>query len=53
MFDLPREFSTADLPDVIPLVCPQCNSRVGMKYPRGLDIYCEDCGWPDSDFDDN
>ena len=31
--------------------CPQCGSECGLKYPRGLEPYCEDCGWPDSDFD--
>lgn len=30
--------------------CPQCGSTTGVKYPRGLNAYCEDCGWPDSDF---
>ena len=32
--------------------CPQCGSSTGVKYPRGLEPYCEDCGWPDSDFDE-
>ena len=31
--------------------CPQCNSPTGIKYPRGYPKYCEDCGWPDEDFD--
>lgn len=30
--------------------CPQCKSETGVKIPRGLTIYCEDCGWPDEDF---
>lgn len=30
--------------------CPQCNSWEGLKFPRGLGPYCEDCGWPDDDF---
>ena len=30
-------------------VCPQCKSGTGIKIPRGLPIYCEDCGWPDDD----
>ncbi len=30
--------------------CPQCNSWEGLKFPRGLEPYCEDCGWPDEDF---
>ena len=29
---------------------PTCDSGTGMKYPRGLDPYCEDCGYPDDDF---
>ena len=29
-------------------VCPQCGSWEGLKWPRK---YCEDCGWPDEDFD--
>ena len=29
--------------------CPQCQSYTGVKIPRGLPIYCEDCGWPDED----
>lgn len=32
--------------------CPQCHSVSGIKMPRGLPIYCEDCGWPDEDFID-
>lgn len=31
--------------------CTQCNSETGLKYPNGSEPYCEDCGWPDSDFD--
>jgi len=31
--------------------CPQCNSDTGIKYPRNDTAYCEDCGWPDEDFD--
>lgn len=30
--------------------CPQCQSDTGIKIPRGMDAYCEDCGWPDEDF---
>lgn len=30
--------------------CPQCNSWEGLKFPRGLEAYCEDCGWPNEDF---
>lgn len=34
-----------------PMTCPQCT--VGdIKIPNGYDIYCEDCGWPDEDFDE-
>lgn len=36
--------------DVI-IPCPQCNSWIGLKYPRDSKCYCEDCGWPDEDFD--
>ena len=32
--------------------CPQCGSDTGIKMPTGCDPYCEDCGYPDSDFDD-
>ena len=32
--------------------CPQCESISGVKIPNGLPIYCEDCGWPDEDFND-
>ena len=28
-------------------LCPHCKSDTGLKYPRGLKVYCEDCGWPD------
>ena len=31
--------------------CPRCGSPTGYKYPRGLTPYCEDCGYPDEDFD--
>jgi uncharacterized Zn finger protein len=34
-------------------ICPQCGSVEGVKIPRGLPAYCEDCGWPDEDFDHN
>jgi predicted RNA-binding Zn-ribbon protein involved in translation (DUF1610 family) len=33
--------------------CPQCGSDTGIKVVNtnntsaGVDIYCEDCGWPD------
>lgn len=30
--------------------CLQCGSATGVKEPRGLEPYCEDCGWPDEDF---
>ncbi len=30
--------------------CPQCESPTGIKIPRTLNAYCEDCGWPDTDF---
>ena len=35
--------------------CPQCGSETGIKIvntdntPKGVDTYCEDCGWPDDD----
>lgn len=32
--------------------CPRCKSATGLKVPRELGIYCEDCGWPDEDFED-
>jgi hypothetical protein len=32
--------------------CPQCSSDTGVKYPRNDIAYCEDCGWPDEDFDE-
>ena len=32
-------------------LCPQCQSDTGLKYPRGMGVYCEDCGWPEEDFD--
>lgn len=28
-------------------ICPQCRSETGLKEPRGSERYCEDCGWPD------
>ena len=31
-------------------ICPQCGEL--LVYPRGDTPYCEDCGWPDEDFDD-
>lgn len=31
--------------------CPQCQSDTGVKIPQGAPAYCEDCGWPDGDFD--
>lgn len=31
--------------------CPQCKSKAGVKIPRDSSPYCEDCGWPDEDFD--
>jgi hypothetical protein len=40
----------------VPEVCPQCQSRQGIKVvntngtQEGVDVYCEDCGWPDEDF---
>lgn len=30
-------------------ICPICNER--LIYPRDDYAYCEDCGWPDEDFD--
>lgn len=30
-------------------VCPQCGEL--LVYPSGDSPYCEDCGWPDEDFD--
>lgn len=33
-----------------PAVCPQCKSVTGLKFPRNDNFYCEDCGWPDEDF---
>ena len=30
--------------------CPICNEP--LVFPRGDYAYCEDCGWPDEDFDD-
>lgn len=30
--------------------CPQYQSETGIKIPRGMAAYCEDCGWPDGDF---
>lgn len=33
--------------------CPQCKSDIGLKYPRDLPVYCEDCGWPDEYFGDS
>lgn len=29
-------------------VCPQCGES--LVYPRNDTAYCEECGWPDSDF---
>jgi len=37
----------------IPDQCPQCGSDEGIKIINtngtnaGIDVYCEDCGWPD------
>jgi hypothetical protein len=28
--------------------CPTCNES--LVFPNGLEPYCEECGWPDSDF---
>lgn len=33
--------------------CPQCKSKTGIKEPRGLSVYCEDCGWPEDDRPDH
>ena len=33
--------------------CPQCFSWIGLKFPQGEDSYCEDCGWPNEDFNNN
>lgn len=30
--------------------CPRCGSWEGLKFPRGLETYCEDCGWPGEEF---
>jgi uncharacterized OB-fold protein len=30
--------------------CPECGEL--LVYPRGDDPYCEECGWPDEDFND-
>ena len=32
--------------------CPQCGSDTGIKIPRSDDPYCEDCGYPDEDFEE-
>ena len=31
--------------------CPQCKDELGVVYPREDTPYCENCGWPESDFD--
>jgi len=31
-------------------VCPQCGEL--LVFPKGDEPYCEDCGWPDEDFDE-
>ena len=31
-------------------ICVQCGSWSGLKWPRGSEKYCEECGWPDEDF---
>jgi len=31
--------------------CPRCKSDTGLKWPKGDQPYCEDCGWPHEDFD--
>jgi hypothetical protein len=33
-------------------ICPQCDSSIGVIVDRVVGAYCEDCGWPDSDFDE-
>jgi hypothetical protein len=30
---------------------PRCKSDIGIKWPRGYQPYCEDCGWPHEDFE--
>jgi hypothetical protein len=30
--------------------CPRCKEL--LVHPRGLPSYCEECGWPDEDFDE-
>lgn len=30
-------------------ICPICSEM--LVFPRGGLAYCEDCGWPDEDFD--
>jgi uncharacterized OB-fold protein len=30
--------------------CPQCGEL--LVFPKGEEPYCEDCGWPDEDYDD-
>ena len=32
--------------------CPQCGEK-HLVYPRGLPAYCEECGWPDENFDEH
>jgi len=43
--DIPKDFKEGD--------CPQCGSKTGIKIPANHDPYCEDCGWPDEDFDES
>lgn len=31
--------------------CPQCGEM--LVFPRGGIAYCEDCGWPDEDYNDH
>jgi len=34
------------------MICPQCSSETGVKYPRNGEAYCEDCGWPDDNWEE-
>jgi len=31
--------------------CPQCDSDTGMKYPRYNTPYCEECGYPEDNWE--
>lgn len=51
-FNLPDGCNNSDLPECEEDdgACTQCGSITGLKFPRGLPAYCEDCGWPDDNF---